>query len=96
MGPMSPKEILKIAETVGLGPKELAHLLGISVRTIRRGARLGGTVDTLLRGIQEKLADPHAVLSIRALTIIAARGEGMKTLVARLLHAYVTMDLLHR
>lgn len=93
---MGPAEILRIAESLGLGPKELAHLVGISVRTIRRGVKENATVAILLRGIEEKLADPRTRLSMRALAIISARGEGLKMLISRLVHSYVTMDDLRR
>lgn len=87
--------MLAFADSVGLGPKELAHLLGVSVRTIRRGAREGGTADLLLRGLREKLMDPKSALSIRALTIISARSDdGLKALMDRLTRAYVTLDQL--
>lgn len=89
---MTSEEILALADQVGLGPKELAHLLGISVRTIRRGVKKDGTVDVLLRGFQAKLKDPAAALSMRALMIVAARGEGLKLLILRLVGAYVAMD----
>lgn len=90
---MKPKELIQLAESLGLGPKELAHLVGISARTIRRGVKAGGTTDLLLKGLIEKLNDPNTHLSIRALSIIAARGEGLKALIARLLRAYVMLDL---
>ena len=94
--PMTSEDLLKFAEDLGLGPKELAHLVGVSVRTLRRGVKAGGTVDTLVKGLQEGLANPRTHLSVRALAIISARGDGLKALVARMVHAYVTMDELRR
>lgn len=89
---MKPKEILELAAAADLGAKELAHLLGVSTRAIRRGVKKGGTVDVLLHEIQAKLSDPQTMLSMRALMIISARGEGLKTLVLRLISAYVRLD----
>lgn len=79
---------------LGLGPKELAHLLGTSVKTIHRGSREGGTVDLLIQEINAALDDPHSAPSIRALAIIAARGGGLQLFLHRLMDAYVTLDLL--
>ncbi len=86
--------MLDVAATAGLGQKELAHLIGISARALRRGVKPGGPVDLLLQGLRAQLSDPQTMLSMRALMIIAARGEGLKTLLLRLVSAYTTLDRL--
>lgn len=91
---MTSVEIQQVTELLGLGPKELAYLLGVSVKTLRRGTRDGSTADSLLRGCAERLQDPEMAPSVRALMITSARGGGLKALVMRLTRAYVTLDLL--
>lgn len=84
--------MLKVGAAIGLGPKELAHLTGASVRAIYRGVREGSTTDLVFRMLQEGLEEPRSMMSIRALALIAARGEGLKFLLAKMRTVYVNAD----
>ena len=91
---MNAKGMKRIASSLGLNLKELAHLLGVSGRNIYRGTKPGGTADLLLQALGSGLNNPRSAQSVRALAIIAARGGGLELLLRQLLEAYVTMDLL--
>lgn len=78
---------------LGLGSREIAYLLGVSERTIRRG-NMKGTPEMLSKVIQRRLADPRSAQSTRALVMITARRGGLESLLEALFEGYVTMDLL--
>ncbi len=86
--------MLSVASTLGIGPKELAHLLGISERTILRGVQDGGIIDILLRDIVEGLEDPTGHHNVRVAAVMAARSGGLKTYLSGMRRAYVKLDQL--
>ncbi len=84
-----------LLEPLGLNPKELAHLLGVSVKTIHRGTFKENSTAAVLAGIiTARLSDGRSAQSIRALAMTAARGHGLSTFLGVLVEAYVSLDLL--
>ncbi len=84
--------MMQIGARLDLCPKELAHLLGISERTVHRGVQDGGPAGILLKDIREGLDDPNQFLSIRAAAIMAARSNGLQTYLSGMRRAYVELD----
>ncbi len=81
-------------DLLGLGPKEMAYLLGVSDRAVRRGIGSQSASGKLLQVIEKRLGDPRSTQSIRALAIISARNGGLEAMLNHLLESYVTLDLL--
>ena len=79
---------------LGLGPKELAHLLGVSTKTVLRGYSPTSTSGILAKVLEAKLDDARSSQSVRALAIMSARGGGLEALLNQMVESYVTMDLL--
>ncbi len=94
---MKPADLARLAESLGLGSKELAALLCVNSRALRgdRGLRTDSAAGILTRALERKLKDSHSAASVRALAIISARqGNGLEALLETLLSSYVSMDLL--
>lgn len=90
---MTPKEIQTLAARVDLNIKQLAPMIGVDQRTLRRGLRKGSTADLILRGFQAQLDDPYKFRSIRALMLMSAQQEmGLAALFGKLLNNYVIVD----
>lgn len=93
---MTKHELEDVAADLGLSSKEVAHLLGVSPKTITRGIKDGAPADLFLREIVKALEDPRISQSARALVVMCARSDGgFRSLVSRLIDAYVTMDRFH-
>lgn len=91
---MTSAEMLHLAGRLDLCGKEMAHLLGISERTILRGVQEGGIIDIFLHDLQEGLDDPSQTLHVRAAAVMAAQSGGLRTYLRGLRLAYVRLDAL--
>ena len=91
---MTSAEVIQVSQQLGIGLHELAHLLGVTPRTVQRGLRLGSPADLILREICRRLNEPRSTQSIRALAVISAQSGGLEVFLSRLAGAYVTLDLL--
>ena len=93
-GGLTADQILQVSRQLGIGLHELAHLLGVTPRTVQRGLRLGSRADLVLQEIRRRLDEPRSAQSIRALAVISAQSGGLEVFLSRLAGAYVTLDLL--
>ncbi len=92
---MRTPDVLRFGAPLGLGPKELGYLLGVSDRTVKRGIN-GGPAQVVLDLLRSRMEDPRSAQSIRALVMITARRGGLKALLEALFEGYVTTDLARR